>query len=145
MQPKLIYWLVLDVKIQNFLLARFARQKIINNFKLYLLLARHVRIYFQTASSLVWSLSDILYTLYPYFTIRMTNYHDLIALNNMWVMFTQAYQINLSVKLAREPKLSVKLTMKLSGCSSCSVKLSRKPELSMLSVNLLQKPCESLN
>ena len=57
-------------------------------------------------------------------------------------MFTQAYQINLSVNLAREPKQSVKLTMKLSGCSSCSVKLSRKPKLS---VNLLQNPCESLN
>ena len=26
----------------------------------------------------------------------------------MWVMFTQAYQINPSVKLAREPKQSVK-------------------------------------
>ena len=58
-------------------------------------------------------------------------------------MFTQAYQnYNPSVKLAREPKQSVKLTMKLSGCSFCSVQLLRKPELS---VNLWQKPCESLN
>ena len=72
-QPELTYRLVWDVKIQNFLLARFARQKIINNFWLYLLPARHVKIYFQTASSFVWSLSDILYTLYPYFTIRITN------------------------------------------------------------------------
>ena len=70
-----------------------------------------------------WSLVDKLYTLYPYFKIRMTNHHDLTALNNMWVMFTQAYQINLSVKLAREPKPSVELTMKLSGCSSRSVRL----------------------
>ena len=31
----------------------------------------------------------------------------------MRVMFTQAYQINLSVKLERAPKQSVKLTMKL--------------------------------
>ena len=57
-------------------------------------------------------------------------------------MFTQAYQINPSVKLAREPKQSVKLTMKLSGCSFSSVQLSRKPELS---VNLWQKHCEILN
>ena len=37
-------------------------------------------------------------------------------------MFTQARQINLSVKLAREPRQSVivKLTMKLSGCSCYS-------------------------
>ena len=31
-------------------------------------------------------------------------------------MFTQVCRINLSVKLAREPRQSVKLTMKLSGC-----------------------------
>ena len=51
--PKLTYRLVWDVKIQNVLLARFARQIIINKFKLYLLPARHVRIYFQTGSPLV--------------------------------------------------------------------------------------------
>ena len=102
MQPNLSYRLVWDVKIQNFLLASFARQNIIYKFKLYLLPVRRVRIYFQTASSLVWSLSDILYTLYLYFTIRITNYHDLTALHNMWVILTQAYQINPSVKLARE-------------------------------------------
>ena len=89
-------------------------------------------------SLLVWSLSDILYTLYPYFTIRMTNYHDLTVICYycfMWVMFTQAYQINPSVTLASEPTQSIKLTVKLSGCSSCGVQLSRKPELS---VNLRQ-------
>ena len=40
-------------------------------------------------------------------------------------------------KLAREPKKSVQLTMKLFGCSSCSVQLLRKPKLSL---NLWQKP-----
>ena len=35
-------------------------------------------------------------------------------------MFTQACHINLSVKLAIENLNSVKLTMKLSGCSFCS-------------------------
>ena len=60
-QPELTYRLVWDVKIQNFLLARFARQKIINNFKLYLLPARHVKIYFQTDSSFVWSLISYIY------------------------------------------------------------------------------------
>ena len=40
---------------------------------------------------------------YTTITITMTNYHDLTVLNNMWVTFTQIqYQINLSVKLARE-------------------------------------------
>ena len=34
---------------------------------------RHVKIYFQTPCSLVLSSSYILYTLYSYFTIRMTN------------------------------------------------------------------------
>ena len=67
----------------------------------------------------------LIYTLYPYFPIRMTNYHDLTALSNMRVMFTQAYQTNPSVKLAREPKQSAKFTIKLSGCSSCSVQLSQ--------------------
>ena len=51
-------------------------------------------------------------------------------------MFTQAGQINLSVKLAREPRKSVKVTIKLSGCSCCSLQLSRKPGLNM---NVLRK------
>ena len=58
------------------------------------------------------------------------------------VMLTYAYQINPSVKLAREPKKSVQLTMKLSGCFSCSAQLSQKPKLSL---NLWQKPELSLN
>ena len=106
MQPKLTYRLVWDVKIQKFLLARFARRNIINKFKLYLLPAHHVRIYFQTASSLYdhcLMYYILLYILYILISIRMTNNHDLTALNNIWVMFTQAYRINPSVKLAREP------------------------------------------
>ena len=51
-------------------------------------------------------------------------------------MFTQACQINLRVKLARDSRKSVKLTMKLSGCYFCSLQLSRKPGWS---VNLLRK------
>ena len=142
-QPELTNWLVWDVKIQKNFLAPFARQKLLTIFNCIYCL----RVMLKSTFRLLLHWYDhclIYYILYidPYFTIKMTNYHDLTALNNMWVMFTQAYQINLSVKLAREPKQSVKLPMKLSGCSSCSVKLSQKPELG---VNLLQKPCESLN
>ena len=52
--------------------------------------ARHVKINFQTPCSLVYVLlsSDILYTLYPYFTIRMTNIMSKTVLNYMLVMFT---------------------------------------------------------
>ena len=54
--------------------------------------ACHVKINFQTPCSLVYVLSssDILYTctLYPYFTIRMTNIMSKTVLNFMLVMFT---------------------------------------------------------
>ena len=45
--------------------------------------ARHVKINFQTPCSLVYVLtsSDILYALYPYFTIRMTNIMSKTVLN----------------------------------------------------------------
>ena len=54
------------------------------------MLARNVSIYFQTASSLVHCIIEmmiILYT-YPYFTIRMNNYYVKRVLYNKWVMFT---------------------------------------------------------
>ena len=51
-------------------------------------------------------------------------------------MFTEACRINLSV--AREPaRKRVKLTMKLSGCSFCSLQLLRKHEFC---IKLSQKP-----
>ena len=52
--------------------------------------ARHVKIDFQTPCSLinVLSSSDISYTLYPYFTIRMANIMSKTFLNYMLVMFT---------------------------------------------------------
>ena len=55
--------------------------------------ARHVKINFQTACSLVYVLSssDILYTLYPYFKTRMTNIMSKTVLNYMLVMFTYMY------------------------------------------------------
>ena len=106
-------------------LARSTRQNNIK-FKLYLNdIARNVTIYFQTASSFSMIIMIIilysihLNTLYPYFTIRMTNYYVKRVLYNKWVMFTQACHINLSVWSWLENLHSVKLTMKLYVCFYC--------------------------
>ena len=57
------------------------------------MLARHFKINFQTPCSLVYVLSssDILYTLYPYFTIIMTNIMSKTVLNYMLVMLKFTY------------------------------------------------------
>ena len=60
-----------------------------------------------------------------------------LLINCEWCSHRLIRSIRVWIKLAREPKKSIQLTMKLSGCFSCSVQLSRKPKLSL---NLWQKP-----
>ena len=131
-KPKLTNRLVWDVKIQNFLFFFFSKLwtnlnciycpnvMLESTFKLLLQWYDHCLIYY-----ILYILTSQLHVEWP---IIMTK--QLLIIRE-WCSHIQTYQINPSVKLTREPKQSVKLTMKLSGCSSCSVQLSWKPELNV--------------